>query len=79
MSEPLVTFFNKITEITRLATVAYNPYSDMQQAPLGIQIMKGIHDFETGIREWYARLMTDHTWINVKSYFKAAQVLLRQI
>ena len=79
VSDPLVTVYNKIEELTRLVVAAENPYSDKQRVQMGLKIMKNTHDFETGLREWYARPSNEHTWDNFKQHFDAAHVLLRQI
>ena len=79
ISEPLVTLFNEIEELARLATAASNPYSDMQQVQIGLRVIKNTHDFEAGIREWYARPPIEHTWANLKTHFDTARALLRQI
>ena len=79
VSEPLVTVYNDIEELARIAVAADNPYSDKQQVQLGLKIIKNTQDFEAGIREWYARPANDHTWVNFKLHFDNAHALLRQI
>jgi hypothetical protein len=79
ISQPLVTVYDKVEELTCLATASGNPYTIVQQVQIGLQIIKNTRDFEAAIRDWYARPATGHTWTIFKSHFDSAHALLRQI
>ena len=48
---PLVTIRNRIDDLHDLATVAYNPYTQLQLLNIGLQILKDSGMFTEGIND----------------------------
>ena len=79
VTEPIITIFNEIEELSRVADAANNPFSEMQKVQIGLKVIKNTNDFETAIEKWYGRPAVEHTWANFKTHFDEARTLLREI
>ena len=76
---PLVKVFDEVEELQHLGIAAQDPYSEAQLIKFGLQIIKNIHDFETGIEKWIDLPKISKTWANFKSHFEEAHLKLREI
>ena len=78
-ADPLVTIWNPIQKLKKLASQAKIPYSEAQLIEFGLQLIRSTHDFEIAIREWNAKPKVDKTWNNLKLHFSQAQEELKKI
>ena len=69
----MVIFYIPIKQLMKLARLAGIPYSTAQKIEMGITVMRNTCNFEKGLCTWNTRPMTENTWDNFKTHFKAAQ------
>ena len=79
ITQPMEVMYNEVEDLQELATAGSMPFSDPQLVSLGIQLLKNMHDFETGLTSWYARLPATNTWPNFKLHFEDAYQALRNV
>ena len=78
-ADPLVTIWNPIQKLKKLASQANIPYSEAQLIEFGLQLIRSTHDFEIATREWNAKPDLQKTWDNLKLHFSQAQEELKRI
>ena len=79
ITQPMEVMYNEVEDLQELATAGSVPFSDPQLVNLGIQLLKNMNDFETGLTAWYARPAATNTWINFKTHFEDAYQNLRNV
>ena len=78
-AEPLVTIWNPIQKLKKLAIQAKIPYSDNQLIEFALQMIRATHDFEMALGKWEKKPIPDKTWVNLKLHFSEAQEELKRI
>ena len=78
-ADPLVTLWNPIQKLNKLATQARIPYSEQQLIEFALQMIRGTHDFENALGKWEEKPITEKTWQNLKLHFSQAQNELKKI
>ena len=53
IGQSLILLFNEVGELQELATASGNPVSLVQLLTIGIQLIKNVDDFETGLTTWF--------------------------
>ena len=61
------------------AIAAQRPLTNTQVVDLGIQLLRNMCDFETGLINWFARPTAKHTWTNFKDHFDDAYKALEKV
>ena len=78
-AEPLVTIWNPIQKLKKLAMQANIPYSEQQLIEFALQMIRATHDFESALGKWEDKPVPDKTWRNLKLHFSQAQGELKKI
>jgi hypothetical protein len=78
INDPPVNMFNKIEYLIKLAKAAQMPKTQAQIANLGLAVRTWSRK-RTALLTWYGRPVLEHTWVNIKAHFTAAQRQLKQI
>ena len=79
LSQPPNVIWKAIDDLQRLAVAANLKYTDSQLVDLGLTIIKGTHDLETGQSEWYDKPTANKTYANLKEHFDKAYKKLQRI
>ena len=71
--------FNLVEDLAKAAIAANLPKSQAQLVNYGLHVVKKTADFERALGDWYDRPPHEHTWVNFKTHFTAAQRKLKKI
>ena len=78
-ADHMVLLYRPIEQLQKLTTSAKILYSLAQQLELGITLIRGTRDFENGLSDWNSKPEPEKTWASFKTYFKDAQIELKNI
>ena len=76
-SDPMITLYNPIEKLRKLASDAEIEYTEEQTIEFGLTVIRNTHDFENALLKWHAKQTVDKTWRNFKSHFAKAQLELK--
>lgn len=75
---PIDTVFNKITQFMTLSTRAGKPITPQQAISLAMLVIKKTSVFSIHITDWNRRPLQQRTWRVFKTFFRNAQLELRE-
>ena len=78
-ADPLVTIWNPIQKLKKLAIQAKIPYTEPQLIDFALHIIRSTHDFEKALGDWETLSASEKTWAKLKSYFANAHAELKKI
>ena len=78
-ADPMITIYNPIEKLAKLAIQAGMPYSAEQKVNLGLTIIRKTRDFEKGQQEWNDLAPHLKDWAHFKTHFHNAQRDLKRI
>ena len=78
-SDPMVTLYNPVDQLERMAISAGIPYTANQLLDIALTVLRSMRDFECALGDWALKPVEDKTWTNFKAHFTAAQAQLKAI
>ena len=60
---------SSLIELQQLATASGDLFSTAQKITIGIQLIKNLNYFETGLIAWFELSTGDNTWSRFKTHF----------
>ena len=70
LRDPLVSLFDQVEDLKKLAIAAQMPYTNLQIINFGVQLIRNTHDFQDGLKSWYDTPIANQTWMNFKMHFE---------
>ena len=71
LRDPLVTLYQPIDDLQKIAEAADNPFTDTQLIKFALHILQPTGDFEDTIIDWNTRPFATRTWLLFKPIFDA--------